>query len=102
MRDALHKVEEICLWHLRFGAAQVGCHLSRTTADVRDKWKKATEKWGQASWIFWIYKLNYANRQAGAIGTTGYADCRIEWGKKEPSSAGGGIGCNDTEYQRPF
>jgi alpha-galactosidase len=108
MADALRKsgrdiVFSICEWGDRkpwHWAAAAGGQLWRTTADVRDKWKKkAEEKWGDG--IIDILDVNAELHEFAGPGRWNDPDMLIVglYGKKGPSGAGGGVGCTDSEYQ---
>ena len=108
MADALRKSGRdiefgICEWGDRqpwLWAANAGGQLWRTTADIRDKWKmKADETWGHG--IMDIVDQNADLNQYAGPGRWNDPDMLIVglYGKEGPTSAGGGIGCTDTEYQ---
>jgi alpha-galactosidase len=108
MADALRKSGRdiafgICEWGDRkpwHWAAQAGGQLWRTTADVRDKWKrKTTEKWGEG--ILDILDVNARLHPYSGPGHWNDADMLVVglYGKKGPSGDGGGTGCTDVEYQ---
>lgn len=108
MADALRKsgrdiVFSVCEWGERkpwLWAAKSGGQLWRTTADVRDKWKKRPdEKCGEG--IIDIVDVNAGLSQYSGPGHWNDPDMLVTglYGKKGPSGDCGGIGCNDTEYQ---
>ena len=108
MGDALRKSGRdiafgICEWGDRkpwLWAANAGGQLWRTTADVRDKWKmKKGETWGHG--IMDILEENAVLDKYAGPGRWNDPDMLIVglYGKKGPSSDGGGTGCTDTEYQ---
>lgn len=111
MAEALKKsgreiVFGVCEWGERqpwHWAAQAGGQLWRTTHDVRDKWKKKpTQGWGLG--IMDIMDTNAELHEYAGPGRWNDADMLIAglYGKKGPSGDGGGIGCNDVEYQTQF
>ena len=108
MADALRKSGRdialgICEWGDRkpwLWAPNLGGQLWRTTADIRDKWKmKPGETWGHG--IMDIVDENADLHQYAGPGRWNDPDMLIVglYGKEGPTSAGGGTGCTDTEYQ---
>ena len=93
----------ICEWGDRkpwLWAANAGGQIWRTTADIRDKWKmKAGETWGHG--IMDIVDINADLHQYAGPGRWNDPDMLIVglYGKEGPTSAGGGTGCSDVEYQ---
>ncbi len=111
MADALRKSGReilfgVCEWGGRQSwrwASQIGGQLWRTTDDVRDKWeKKPTEKWGVG--VMDILDVNAELNNYAGPGHWNDPDMLITglYGKKGPSGDGGGVGCNDIEYQSQF
>lgn len=111
MADALRKSGReilfgVCEWGGRQPwrwASQIGGQLWRTTDDVRDKWeKKPTEKWGVG--VMDILDVNAELNNYAGPGHWNDPDMLITglYGKKGPSGDGGGVGCNDIEYQSQF
>ncbi len=111
MADALRNSDRdiafgICEWGERkpwLWAAKAGGQLWRTTGDVRDKWKRLpSEKWGEG--IMDIVDVNADLAQYAGPGHWNDPDMLVVglYGKKGPSGDGGGVGCNDTEYQSQF
>lgn len=100
----------ICEWGDRNPvkwASQVGGHLWRTTADIRDKWsankplKHQTDLHGHGAGILDILNINAELDEYSGVGRWNDPDMLIVglYGKKGPSGGLGGTGCTDTEYQ---
>lgn len=100
----------ICEWGDRNPvewAKQVGGHLWRTTADIRDKWsankplKHQTDLHGHGAGILDILNINAELDAHSGVGRWNDPDMLIVglYGKKGPSGDLGGTGCTDTEYQ---
>lgn len=100
----------ICEWGDRkpwIWGGQVGGQLWRTTGDVRDKWKsitpvkEANELHAAGAGILDI--VDFSQNYATYSGPGYWNDMDMLviglYGKNGPSSALGGVGCTDTEYQ---
>ncbi|WP_316834860.1 glycoside hydrolase family 27 protein [Pedobacter nutrimenti] len=108
MADALRKSGReiafgICEWGDRkpwLWAAEAGGQLWRTTGDVRDKWKRRSEKEGGEG-ILDIIDVNAGLDQYAGIGHWNDMDMLVVGlnGKKGPSGDLGGTGCSTAEYQ---
>ncbi len=108
MSDALRKsgrdiVFSICEWGERRPwewAADSGGQLWRTTHDIRDKWKRrADEQWGEG--LIDILEVNAELAEYAGPGRWNDPDMLVIglYGRSGPSSAGGGTGMSDVEYQ---
>ncbi|PTS97955.1 alpha-galactosidase [Pedobacter sp. HMWF019] len=108
MADALRKSGReiafgICEWGDRkpwLWAAEAGGQLWRTTGDVRDKWKRRSEKEGGEG-ILDIIDVNAGLDRYAGIGHWNDMDMLVVGlnGKKGPSGDLGGTGCTIAEYQ---
>ncbi|MEJ6001146.1 glycoside hydrolase family 27 protein [Paucibacter soli] len=96
----------ICEWGDRQPwkwAAEVGGHLWRTTADIRDKWKKLPQE-SSGVGILDVYDINVELQSYAAPGRWNDADMLVVGlrGHAGPAALLGGAGASDIEYQSQF
>ncbi len=99
----------VCEWGIRkpwLWAADAGGQLWRTTSDIRDKWINIDTSANGITEFNWNGIMNTADQNAilypyAGPGRWNDMDMLLVglYGREGPSSANGGIGCTNTEYQ---